>query len=575
MRAAELKLAATPDQLLALNEALGEIRSASAPTCLIVISTYYDSPDHKLRQKHMALCVREQDGRYIQTLKSSGSASLDAVKHKWEDVIAGSQPDPMAPESGPRLRSVVNGSELHPLFRTNVRRTIVEIETDASTRIEAALDEGEICIVSSGRKEALTEVELELKSGDPAVLYDIALRLLEAAPLRIEMRSKVERGYEQLEADGHAIATTHDRPIILDRAMTVEAALLRIGRVCIAYLLQNVPAALANQTEAVHQMRVAARRLRSALSAAKPILPAEQYRWVMDELKWLAGSLGSARNWHVFEADFLAPVARAFPFETGLKRLTTAAQRQRRIADKGVRETVLSQRFTATLLKLLRWFEARTWRDQPTSEQSALLFSPIGEVGPDFMERRWRQLRKRNKHFRRMSPEERHKLRIAVKKLRYTLEFLDGVFDEQATRALVKRLKPLQEDLGNLNDLRVTHGLVDELVRHENKSTLEISRAAGIVLGWHDRGLTNHDPKLRKRLRRLRHAKPFWPRAHLFKEPPLDPAQKLGPREATRLERATAAVNAPEPAPKKPPGRVSAGSSAVSRRAIQTRLDRQ
>jgi inorganic triphosphatase YgiF len=529
MPAIELRLAAAPDQLSALKEALEAMRSASAPSCLTLISTYYDSPDHKLRQKHMTLRVREQDGRYIQTLKSNGSASLDAVgPDEWEDAIAGSQPDPTAPVSGPRLCGVVNGNELHPLFRIIVRRTFVEIEAKASTRIEASFDEGEICGIDSDRKEALTEVELELKSGDPAALYDVALRLLEVAPLRIEMRSKVERGYQQLEANGHVIATMHANPIILDRKMTVEAALQRIGRVSIAHHLQNIPAALASQTEAVHQMRVAVRRLRSALSAAKPILPAEQYLWVMDELKWLAGSWGPARNWHVFEAHLLEPVERALPFETGLKHLAAAARRQRRIADEGARETILSPRFTATLLKLLRWFEARSWREQPTSEQSALLFSTIGEVRSDFMERRWRQLRKRNKRFSEMSQEERHKLRIAVKKLRYTLEFLDGAFDERTTRALTKQLKLLQEDLGNLNDLRVAFGLVDELARHENEGGNEISRAGGIVLGWHDRGLTNHEPKLRKHFRRLRHAKPFWPRAHLLKKPPVEPAQKLG-----------------------------------------------
>jgi inorganic triphosphatase YgiF len=245
----------------------------------------------------MACASASRTGGYIQTLKSNGSASLDAVRpDEWEDVIAGSQPDPTAPESGPRLCSVVNGNELHPLFRIIVRRTVVEIEANASTRIEASFDEGEICGIDSDMKEALTEVELELKSGDPAALYDVALRLLEVAPLRIEMRSKVERGYQQLEVNGHLIATTHAKPIILDRKMTVEVALQRIGRVSIAHHLQNIPAALASQTEAVHQMRVAVRRLRSALSVAKPILPAGQYRWVMGELKWPGKGISRLRS---------------------------------------------------------------------------------------------------------------------------------------------------------------------------------------------------------------------------------------------------------------------------------------
>jgi triphosphatase len=526
----ELTLAASPDQVPALKAALAAMPTASAPTSLTLVSTYYDSPGHKLRQKHLSLRVCEQDGRYLQRLESNSSASVGpGTRQEWEDVIAGSRPDPAAPQSGARLCSVVDGDELHPLFRTIVRRSVVEIATDTSTRIEAALEEGEICGLDGNGKQATTEVGLELKSGDPSALYDIALRLLEAAPLRIELRSTAERAHQQLEATGHAAVMTPEKPIILDRTMTVEAALLRIGRVCISHLLENMPAALAGQPEAVHQMRVAPRRLRSALSAARPLLPADQYRWVMDELKWLAGSLGPARDWHVFEAELLAPVERAFPSETGLKHLAKAVQRRRRMADETARQAMLAPRFTASLLRLLRWFEARRWREQPTTELSALLFSPIGEVGPEFIERRWRHLRKRSKHFGRMSEADRHQLRIAVKKLRYTLEFLDGVFDEAATRTLAKQLKPMQEDLGALNDLRVAHGLLDELAPPENHGRHEISRAAGIVLGWHDRGLADYAPKLRRHLRQLRHAKPFWPRTRRLAGPPPPAPQKPFP----------------------------------------------
>ena len=82
-------------------------------------------------------------------------------------------------------------------------------------------------------------------------------------------------------------------------------------------------------------------------------------------------------------------------------------------------------------------------------------------------------------------------------------------------KALEKQLKPLQEDLGYLNDIRTAHLLVEEVSRDVNEGGNEISRAGGIVLGWHDRGLTDQEPKLRKDVRRLRRAKPFWPPTEL------------------------------------------------------------
>ena len=127
--------------------------------------------------------------------------------------------------------------------------------------------------------EPLSEIELELKSGEPAAIYDVALRLLDVAPLRLETRSKAERGYALVTPDGGRPPTVHVKPVILDAVMTVEGMLQSIGRSCLAHLLRNEPAALADQPEGIHQMRVAVRRLRSVLSALKePRIPSASTR---------------------------------------------------------------------------------------------------------------------------------------------------------------------------------------------------------------------------------------------------------------------------------------------------------
>ena len=96
------------------------------------------------------------------------------------------------------------------------------------------------CTANGSGVEPISEIELELKSGNPAVLFDVALRLLEAAPVRIETRSRAERGYRLLGAASLPQAL-HAGPVALYPAMAVEAALQRFGRQCLTHLLRNEP----------------------------------------------------------------------------------------------------------------------------------------------------------------------------------------------------------------------------------------------------------------------------------------------------------------------------------------------
>ena len=82
-----------------------------------------------------------------------------------------------------------------------------------------------------------------------------------------------------------------------------------------------------------------------------------------------------------------------------------------------------------------------------SSEQAALLFAPIGDVAPGLIERNWRRTRKRSRHFNQLTQEQRHKLRITLKRLRYTIDVLRDLFDHSDVKVLEKRLKPLQEEV--------------------------------------------------------------------------------------------------------------------------------
>ncbi len=491
-----------------LKRALVDMAPESDSSRCRLISTYYDTPDLALKRRGMTLRVREQGGRFIQTVKAADPTVGDLLtRGEWEDELAESRPDPHAAQSGGHLPEGVAGA-LQPLFATDVTRTTVAIEPAPATRIEAAIDEGEIRAASGNETEPIREIELELRSGDAAALYNVALRLLDVAPIRIEPRSKSERGYRLGDDAEAAPPVVHAEPVALDPTMTAEAALQEIGRACLAHLLLNEAAALAKEPEGVHQMRVAVRRIRSAISAFKKLLPAADRRWVSGELEWLVEILGTARNFDVFATELLQPARAALPPEVGLSDLAAALDEARQAAYKRVDQAILSERHAAGMLRLSHWFEARGWREGHAS-RSALLTSPIGELAPRMLDRRWRELRKRSKGFGRMTARQRHKLRIAVKKLRYTIELLGSLFDHDELQRFVRRMKRLQDDLGYANDVRVAHELLPELSA-QAASGSPVASAGARLLDWHRKVLAKGERKLRKRLRRLNRTAPFW-----------------------------------------------------------------
>ena len=320
-------------------------------------STYYETPDFALHRKLLTLRVRKQGRKFVQTVKAGDLAGPDLLaRREWEDPIASGRPDIDAPKTGKRLPNSICEQDLRPVFTTSVTRTVIEIEPNPATRIEAAIDEGKIRTADGSAEEPISEIELELNSGEPAALFDVALRLLEAAPVRIETRSKAERGYRLLGSVGLPQAV-HTAPVVLDPTMDVETALQHFGRQCLTRLLRNEPVMLAGEPEGIYWMRVAVRRLRSGLSALKPMLPLEDRCWASEELKWLTHALGPARNWDAFAASLLGPVRDALSASRELEYLVKAVEGRRHAAFDDAKKAILSERYTKSTLRLLRWFE--------------------------------------------------------------------------------------------------------------------------------------------------------------------------------------------------------------------------
>ncbi|WP_035691473.1 CYTH and CHAD domain-containing protein [Azospirillum halopraeferens] len=521
-RETELKLSVRPEDLAVLRAAPVPGGRGRAVTRTLE-SVYFDTADRRLSKRRVTLRVRKQDDRYVQTVKSAPSPDSGLTRGEWEVPVAGGVPDLSAltdPEALAQL-GMVGDADLRPVFHATIHRTTRTVRggdgATAST-VEVAFDEGEIRL-PDGTTLAVAEVELELKEGDGAALFRLAGELARAAPLRLETRTKAARGFAL--AEGTADGPVKADKVELEADATVEVALGRILRSCLFHAAANEACTLIGRDpEGVHQMRVALRRLRSALALFRPFLPAEDLAWTVGEVKWIGGVLGEARDWDVFLTELLAPVRAGIadsnghgrPLVRDLDGLESMVNARREQAYTAVREAILSPRYSAFQLRLGGWLEGRGWRAQPVSERSARLFRPVTELADELLDRRHRKARKAGRGFAHLSVDDRHQLRIALKKLRYAAEFFRTLYDDKAARRYTQQLAAFQDQLGHLNDVatatRLMHGL------HEDGSPTppEEARAAGIVIGWHARGIAELEPHLLEAWDGFAAAKPFWSR---------------------------------------------------------------
>ena len=491
----------------ALRRALGKLAAGRKLLRAKLVSTYYETEDRALRRKGLSLRVRERDGRFVQTVKSirNGGDVGTLARDEWEDPIDRGVLDPHGTETSRVLEPGIV-KRLKPVFRTEVRRDIVELAPAPGTLIEAAIDRGKIIAPDQKKSLEISEVELELKSGEAGFLYDVAQQLIAAAPLRIDPRSKAERGYELASGRPNRSSAARGKAFDLDPKLGVMEAFERIGRHCLEQILRNEPAALAGDPEGVHQMRVAIRRMRAAVSAFRKMLPADRRHWMSAELRWLANILGEARDLDVFESAVVKPARGAVADKGDFRALTDAVRDRRYTAYAAVAAAIRSTRYSEFELRLLRWFDGQSWTDGALAQE---MQKPIGEIAPAMLDRCRRSVERRCKGFADQPPAERHELRITLKKMRYTAELFVSLYPARSVGEFTRYLKRLQDDLGNANDVHSGETLILQLSERPGKGA-QIMSSGRHVLEWHKHRLLKEEKKIRDDLQRLEQAKPFW-----------------------------------------------------------------
>ncbi|HEX3378752.1 MAG TPA: CYTH domain-containing protein [Paraburkholderia sp.] len=168
-----------------------------------LVNIYFDTPQLALASSKSALRLRQTPDGWLQTFKTVGTATNGLhSRHEWEMPVAGAKleidrllsacDEPAAVDA---LKQAA--PSLVALFRTNFTRTLWLLDTDGA-QVEAAIDQGDVLAEVDGevRRAPISEIELELKSGDEAALHTLTAELRKrVAGLAPDDISKAQRGY--------------------------------------------------------------------------------------------------------------------------------------------------------------------------------------------------------------------------------------------------------------------------------------------------------------------------------------------------------------------------------------------
>ena len=498
----ELKLRITPEQLAKLKRhVLLREYQVTRPTTHRLYNIYYDTPKLELHKFEIALRLRHAGRHWLQTLKGKGSVKAGLhQRNEWEAEVSGPALDFSASE-------VVKWDEHLPLSLRKKLQPVFVTDFSRSSRmllwhgaqIELCMDQGEISTEKLGLP--ICELELELKSGDPKKLFELALEILEIVPFELEGISKAEQGYRLLS--GYTEHPIKGVAPTLAGMETLSDALKIMIWSCLQHFQNNLHGAMgSDDDEYLHQMRVALRRLRVVLRMTEKVHADAQLAELKNDISALCVALGHIREWDVFIAQTVQPMCKRMAGHAGLQALLAASERQRAACYATLRGATRARELQRLMLRFAIWMNGPYWQHQA---ETALRVH-------DFATRRLTKLAKRfarsGQQLNTADSEQLHALRILAKNLRYSAEFFAILYFEQKTRPYVAALSEVQDVLGQINDIAVAHRLLDGLAADD--ALVAHQEAVVLARGWIAHDLSGQLTPLRKTIQYFNKQPVFW-----------------------------------------------------------------
>jgi CHAD domain-containing protein len=293
------------------------------------------------------------------------------------------------------------------------------------------------------------------------------------------------------------------RPLQLDRNMYLKDVFHAALGECCTHIEANIaPVVQDRDVEGLHQLRVGLRRLNIALASFGRTPAREALR---SQAKIFFAAAGTARDLDVFLAELFEPVVAELNGQDGFAVLRQRAEQLRVRAWDGAVAQVSSAAFKTFLDEAAA--AADQWDDLLMPQV------PVVSHAPLLLDGHLARVGKRGRGLKPAEHDRSHRLRIALKKLRYTSEFFATLYEEKPVRRYLKQLKQFQDLLGALNDAAQVRAVLGRLMMEATTSApeqAELSFAAGLINGWHHARASDFSHKSRKRWRSFKRSQPFW-----------------------------------------------------------------
>jgi len=465
-------------------------------------AVYADTADSRLAAAGIALRLRKEGRRWVQTLKGRGDGMMQRLEHEVELPPQRGIPQlDIGRHAGTEAAALLAAAlgdppaELRPLYRTDILRTHRTVHTGGGL-VEIAFDEGRIH--GGERRLAVCEIEFELLRGPPQALLALAARWVRRHRLWLDVRTKAERGH-RLALDLDRVPAVKAGPTALQREMAPPQALAAMLQSALAQVLPNAAeiGAGTHGAEQVHQLRVGLRRARCALRvfgvwAHEPALAHALEKRLRDPFT----RLGAARDLDALSAVLLPALQAAGAPEMQL--LHGAAP-------ESPNAVVRDPAFSELLLELL----ALTQAPPPQAPARWALPAAAAAPAPDAREPARKALARLHRkvladaaRFVGADEAAQHRTRKRLKRLRYACEFVAPLFPARPQRALLAPLRDALEALGDYNDLLVAQGLFRAAVDRDPR--------AWFAIGWLQARRELLLARCGRSLKKLAAAKVFW-----------------------------------------------------------------
>ncbi|MFO0708069.1 MAG: CYTH and CHAD domain-containing protein, partial [Nitrospira sp.] len=392
----------------------------------VLTSTYYDTASHDLARARITLRYRTERGKAAWQLK----IPLGDDRQEIEVVDRHSLPPPAFRDL---LVLYLDGRKLAPVATLRVWRTGVCVRRRRIPVAEIVLDSVSV-LKDDCPIQRFRELEIEQLGPDDGLLQDLERLLRRAGARDHDGRPKLFRALS-LPAPATDAPPAQDAP----PADHVKWALAQHVR----WLMAHDPGTrLGSESESLHQMRVATRRLRAVLRAARPLLAPEWASSLQHELAWLSQLLGQARDLDVQIAYFGEEAAGSDARDRKpLAHFVTHLQTQR----ERVQQVMLSELKSARYLELVRRLQLAA--HDPSLVESSVTLHELAKS----------EFAKLRKAIRRLGPSPTHarlhELRIKTKRARYAAELAVWSVGKPASR-FMKRAQAVQDLLGTYQDAR-------------------------------------------------------------------------------------------------------------------------